>query len=115
MVNGVRCAVLGIVTRFKSNALLLGVTIAQYNALLFARSNAVSNYSYFFTVTSNTTSALLFLLHVVLGNGPSIETVGFCIYISDFSILCIHILTQLTKERVGVVYTYTVNILMLVS
>jgi len=32
---------------------------------------------YFFTTSSN---------------GPSLEIAGFCIYISDFSILCIHIL-----------------------
>ena len=28
----------------------------------------------------------------VIGNGPSLEIVGFCVYISNFSILSIHIL-----------------------
>ena len=35
----------------------------------------------------------------VIGSAPSLEIAGFCIHISDFSILCIHILTQLMKER----------------
>jgi len=42
---------------------------------------------------------------LLLGNGPSLEIAGFCIYISDFSILSIHILTQ-TKEHVVLQYIY---------
>ena len=39
---------------------------------------------------------------LLLGSYPSLEIAGFCIciYISDFSILFIRILIQLTKEHV---------------
>ena len=36
-------------------------------------------------------------LSLVSNYDPSLEIAGFCIYISDLSILCIHILIQLTK------------------
>ena len=42
----------------------------------------------------------------VLGNGPSLEIAGFCIHISDFSVLSIHILIQLTKKCVVTVTRY---------
>jgi len=47
---------------------------------------------------------------LLVGKGPSLEITGFCIYISDFSVLCIHILIQVTKERVVLQYIYNLNL-----
>jgi len=72
-----------VVMGHKSNALLFGVT----SSVTYYLPGIISKVtSYFFTVTSNV------LPIIFLGNGPSLEIAGFCIYISNFSIHCIHIL-----------------------
>ena len=64
------------------------------NALLLGNNNNNNNNTYIHTY--------IHLYSAVMQSfrGHSPEIAGFCIYISDFSILCIHILIQLTKERV---------------